>query len=226
MKTTIIGFGYKARQGKDTAASAIVKECGALTDIRIYHLADALKVEVFDAIFTARLAPVAPFLTTKELKAISKGKASAAIHGTGLRFSTDLSDGAKISLINDHKDELRKLLQLWGTEVRRAVDSWYWISLVQAKIDADHPTFALVPDIRFKNELGWIRGQRGYAIKVTRQNAPSETFVASHQSESELDGVDFDFTIDGLDGDVTNTERKAVSLFTEIAFTNKQCQLR
>lgn len=46
MKTTIIGFGHKARQGKDEAAKAIMEAHGGHLDIRRYGFADALKREV------------------------------------------------------------------------------------------------------------------------------------------------------------------------------------
>lgn len=45
MSTLIIGFGYRARSGKDTAVKAILEGRNGL-DVRRYGFADALKAEV------------------------------------------------------------------------------------------------------------------------------------------------------------------------------------
>src|SRR5271156_4899474 len=48
-KMLLIGFGYKARRGKDTAISAILEARSHLRDIRRYAFADALRDEVHAA---------------------------------------------------------------------------------------------------------------------------------------------------------------------------------
>lgn len=46
----ILGIGYKARQGKGTAAQAIIDAHKSLLDIRGYGFSDALKDELYDAL--------------------------------------------------------------------------------------------------------------------------------------------------------------------------------
>ena len=41
--TTTIGFGYRARSGKDTAVAEIIKQRSKVYDIRKYSFADALR---------------------------------------------------------------------------------------------------------------------------------------------------------------------------------------
>ena len=60
---------------------------------------------------------------------------------------------------NTDKEQFRLLMQWWGTEFRRnMVDKDYWIKKVQSWIDK-HPEVdvILIPDLRFKNEIEWIK---------------------------------------------------------------------
>jgi hypothetical protein len=45
----LIGFGHRARMGKNTAAQAVLEACPLDTDVHLYAFADALKMEVRSA---------------------------------------------------------------------------------------------------------------------------------------------------------------------------------
>lgn len=116
----------------------------------------------------------------------------------------------------------RLIMQIYGTEIRRNLDSKYWINKVLDKIHriADYNirknVDIIVPDGRFKNEikLGEDLNSLRYRVLTVRLEAPNsvikdrikndpndqeeiskETF--SHSSETELDDFkDFDFFVD------------------------------
>ena len=92
---------------------------------------------------------------------------------------------------NKTRPEVRKLLQWWGTDLRREQDSNYWIKRLENKIAAiptlkDERHVFLVPDIRFHNEADWIRQQGGYLIKVNRAGLVN---IDTHASEANVSSI-------------------------------------
>ena len=133
----------------------------------------------------------------------------------------------------------RLIMQIYGTEIRRSLDSKYWINKVLDKI---HRIFddnigknvdVIVPDGRFKNEikLGEDLDSSKYKVLTIRLEAPTaviksrikndpndqeeiskETF--SHSSETELDEFkNFDFFVDTTNQNmVESTMKKLLDL--------------
>lgn len=128
----------------------------------------------------------------------------------------------------------RLIMQTYGTEIRRSLDSKYWINKVLDKIHriSDYNirknVDVIVPDGRFKNEikLGEDLNSLRYRVLTVRLEAPNdvikdrikndpndqeeiskETF--SHSSETELDEFrDFDFFVDTTDQDMVESTMK------------------
>lgn len=72
----------------------------------------------------------------------------------------------------------RLALQLMGTEVGRNVFGQnLWIHALENKIDKDENY--IVTDVRFQNEIDWIRGQKGIIIEIRRGELPRWYKVAS-----------------------------------------------
>lgn len=130
----------------------------------------------------------------------------------------------------------RLIMQIYGTEIRRSLDSKYWINKVLDKI---HRIFddnigknvdVIVPDGRFKNEikLGEDLDSSKYKVLTVRLEAPTaviksrikndpndqeeiskETF--SHSSETELDEFkNFDFFVDTTNQNMVESTMKKV----------------
>lgn len=197
----IFGFGHKARHGKDTVAAAI-KEARGLTassarrltassdptqwigkyDIRIYSFAGELKREVNE---NAKMAGGMRNLFDDGLR----------IPGAGYMQTTGnflaLPDWVQYDPNPDWSDPLcpmgkqRTLLQWWGTEYRRNADQDYWVNKLKARLAEDKPEIALITDMRFPNEMTFIK-EYGDTIKVLRAGAAS---VNEHISEKALDHV-------------------------------------
>jgi hypothetical protein len=203
----ILGIGYKARQGKGTAAQAIIDSQKAELDIRGYGFGDALKREVNAAAVEAG----GMFALFNEL-----ALTGAPLPG-GQRIK--IPDWVKYEPEPDMTDPLsplgkhRTLLQWWGSEYRRAQDSFYWVKAMRDTLKAEMPQVAVISDMRFKNEMLWVKANQGFTIKVSRLGFNDFSTNPSHHSESELDNAPFDFEIQHSEGDVGELEKCAVEVF-------------
>ncbi len=98
-----------------------------------------------------------------------------------------------------YPDEIRKLLQWWGTELRRAQDEEYWSKkgIAEAKRLAALVHLVVVTDVRFANEVDVIHeaGGRVYevvAADVVRRERLGGELPPAHASE------EIDFDTDGI----------------------------
>lgn len=111
-----------------------------------------------------------------------------------------VSERRVLQWIEDNKSNrkwVRKLLQIWGTEVRRNLyGQYYWISKFLNEINnarCEGCRLIVVPDMRFKNEFTCIRGMlNGKTIKVVRGGLANKD---SHISENDIRDMQFDFTV-------------------------------
>jgi hypothetical protein len=201
----LIGFGYKARRGKDTAIRSIIEARGQGKDIRRYAFADALRDEVH-----------AEMRSTSEYFGLTyRGALARLCESAGVPFDTN----APADEQNPHGKQ-RALLQWWGTEFRRASDPHYWLKRMRERIEADGPYVALISDVRFLNEFEMIRSAGGYMVRVEREGFEVEAPVAQHVSERELDALGdsaWDATIWALDGDMEELRIGAVEVYDSMA---------
>lgn len=136
----------------------------------------------------------------------------------------------------------RLIMQTYGTEIRRNLDSKYWINKVLNKIhrisdnNIGKKVDIIVPDGRFKNEikLGEDLDSSKYRVLTVRLEAPNEVIKSrikndpndqeeisketfSHSSETELDDFkDFDFFVDTTNQNVVeSTIKKLLDLTKE-----------
>jgi hypothetical protein len=118
--------------------------------------------------------------------------------------------GFTTSFIEEHKQEFRTLLQVWGTDFRRCFcGSDYWINKMDAiiKKSAKFYDILFVTDLRFKNEANFIKSVGGFVVHVERrvQEDPEATDQShTHVSEKDMDDYsDFDYV---LNNDKTEPE--------------------
>lgn len=79
----------------------------------------------------------------------------------------------------------RQLMQLWGTDYRRAQDPDYWVKKAKAKIDATEGLI-FIDDVRFESEAWMILNNGGAVIRVDRPGGPRIS-TPWHASECGLD---------------------------------------
>jgi len=182
----IIGFAGKAASGKTTAANylqtclagetsiipmamvlrdeveAFLRRCGADGHVPLVYGSQEDKVRVFH------------IDTALALAACDRWAGFVAEQG-------DIQDRPGLTAVT-----VRRLLQWWGTEYRRAQDSDYWTKawgrkIEQYELDRAH---ILVDDVRFMNELEVIRVHGGLIVKIER---PGFSGANNHSSETSLD---------------------------------------
>lgn len=84
--------------------------------------------------------------------------------------------------MENYKEKWRWLLQGWGTEYRREQAKDYWIHKLMDNIELD-ANLIVIPDVRFYNELDWIKSNGGEVIYINR---PNITHSDKHSSEAKV----------------------------------------
>lgn len=198
---TVIGFGYAARSGKDTAARTIIEERGDLYDIRRYAFGDALKREV--------------------------NREAEKHGGMWALYQWIIRNFPNARIAYDHEPDMtdplcplgkqRSLLQWWGTEYRRAQDHFYWVRQLSTQLMAEDPQFALITDVRFDNELAFVKAIGGHTVKVTRHGVQAtDLLMRQHRSETELANAAFDYEIETPYDGLQELKHDAVAIFDMI----------
>ena len=232
-KVFVIGFGSKARQGKDTSAE-FIKELRK--DVYIIHFADAVKEECsnpkkeFPLISETTVNGIPMYLLLDSgnnfqsfyKEQLPKLQKIFTDRGINQYFAMDKKDG--------------DILQFWGTDFRRKhVDGEYWVKKVDEKIqdiitiiantEETEPVYILVPDTRFKNECTYIKSwnatkiAKGFYVNVRRYNEDGTRYVSNdrdpnHPSEIELDNVEPDYYLDAFN--LTELKQKVETLLMKI----------
>lgn len=159
----IIGLSGYARSGKDTAADRLVER----HMFTRYSFAAPMKEAMY------KLNPIVH---------------SDQIGNFRYKYLVDVYglDSAK-----DSHPEIRRLLQVFGTEVGRDMfGTNFWVDLTLNSIKEDR---VVISDVRFKNEADAIRSIGGQVWRINRNGVGP---VTDHASEVDLDLYDFDFIID------------------------------
>lgn len=122
----------------------------------------------------------------------------------------------------------RYLLQWLGTDVGRKLDSYRWIKRLKKTLDEELPPVAVVADIRFPNEMLWVKANHGVMIRVERKGYTDGRTLLDpnykpHSSETALDrlpeGLAFDYEIAVEDGNVDELKNDAAEVFRLIVET-------
>jgi len=118
------------------------------------------------------------------------------------------------------KEKDPRLLQIVGTEVFRRLDPDVWVNALCYQIAEEKPAVAILSDMRFPNELAFVR-QYGIGVRVTRLNADGSIFIspdraADHPSEIALDVAEFDYEYVAQSGDLAPLREAANVLLEKV----------
>lgn len=93
-----------------------------------------------------------------------------------------------------HKEKFRMLLIWWGTEWRREqFGADYWVKKVYETTLGlpDEYVVCVIPDVRFQNEVDFIRSNGGVIVKIHRKGFDG----LNHVSETGVDSITADFEL-------------------------------
>lgn len=85
---------------------------------------------------------------------------------------------------------VRELMQQFGTEIIRKMNSDAWVNASMAKLDREKLDFVVFIDTRFPNEVNAIKDRGGKVIRLTR----NEDSFSNHESELILDRENYDWS--------------------------------
>jgi len=182
----ILGFAGKAASGKTTAA----KHLAPLLDREtlIVPMAMVLRDEVEDFLRGCAAEEYVPLVygdQDDKLRVFYLDETKALRQCPQWQTFIDENEA-----IQDRPGQtalsVRRILQWWGTEYRRAQDPDYWTKAWERKVRHFDLTriHVLVDDVRFMNELIAIKGLRGLILKIER---PGFAAAGNHASETSLD---------------------------------------
>ena len=203
----IIGFAGKAGSGKTTAARYLLDH----KDIRIVILpmAAMLREEIEAFLREVGAQEGLPLVygdQDDKLKIFSVDREKAL--NVCPEWSQFVAMNAEIQVRSDQTAvTIRRLLQWWGTEYRRAQDPDYWTKAWERKLAGLNldETHVLVDDVRFINELETLKKHGGFFIRIVR---PGFNGANDHSSENSLDNyADWDLVIEN-DGSLTNFKQQ------------------
>src|ERR1019366_6100180 len=67
-----------------------------------------------------------------------------------------------------NKPKFRTLLQAWGVYRRESLGEDYWVKQLIIKLLKSEAELALITDVRFQNEAGYIKEMGGSLVRVSR----------------------------------------------------------
>lgn len=183
----LIGIAGKAATGKTTAARFLKDMLPGTT--LIIPMAMVLREEVEDFLRSIGADEFVPLVHGSQEDKVRKfsvltARALAACPRWPhfVAENREIQECPELSVIT-----VRRILQWWGTEYRRAEDPDYWTKAWGRKIEQYDLTSLniLVDDVRFMNEVNVIRAHGGRLVKIER---PGFTGANNHSSETALDG--------------------------------------
>jgi len=207
-KQIILGFGNKARQGKDTAASGIEEWVKAAQFGNILHVgfADALRIEVSEAIKNCG--------GDVELL-LAQGPEP------GIRFPSwvKATPNPTIEPLSPYGKHAT-IMQWWGTNYRREQNPNYWVDKFKERV-VGFEGVVVAGDVRFVNEAIAITELGGFTANVRRLNEDGTQYFdssrpAGHQSEIELDTWNWDYRIIAKSGQVELVKAQAVQILFDV----------
>ena len=205
----IIGFAGKAASGKTTAAKFLLQQ--ESLQIKVIPMATMLREEVVQFLQQAGADEYVPLVFGDQKDKVtvfyideSKALASCEKWADFATAHAEIQDRKGFSAVS-----VRRILQWWGTEYRRAQDPDYWTKAWERKLATVdlQSTHVLVDDVRFINELKVIKKHGGVFVRVVR---PGFDGANNHSSENSLDGYQgWDLVIDN-NGSLDEFKQKIV----------------
>lgn len=93
----------------------------------------------------------------------------------------------------------REFLEHFGTKIVRKIKTDAWVSATINKINYENPQLAIIPDVRFPNEVKAIKESGGTVIRLARNVHDSKVECETVLDRDRFDWSNFDVVIDNTD---------------------------
>lgn len=205
----LLALSGKLASGKDSLALGTMERLGVKEPIHVYF-GDSIKNEINQTIALLNSLNRPSVEQFAKLIEIEQGVSSVHLAEIAELLIFDYEHNHKLEA-RDRTPNMRRVLQLWGTEVRRGQDPLYWVNktLKKALTYALNGYSVYLTDARFPNEvapsqeIGFVVGRVEITTEVQQERLFSRDAMAidptatAHSSETSLDGyLGFDFVID------------------------------
>jgi len=124
----------------------------------------------------------------------------------------------------NEKEIIRPLLVCWGTEIiRKQIDKDYWVNKIKkiAQTNRKNRITSIITDVRFENEINWIKKEKGLSIFIERENVGPKNTDELHHTLPLKEKCDLTFTWPTLKNFKTEGKNLALSFLKE----NNLCHL-
>ena len=130
--------------------------------------------------------------------------AESGIKTKTLSFANELKESVNKFLVeqtgisaftddDNEKSTIRPFLVCWGTDIMRKIDNKVWINKLESNLEKD--CVNIVTDLRFTNELEWLKENKGFSIMLDRQGIePANTYEVINNAEIS-NNVDLNFSV-------------------------------
>lgn len=190
----IIGITGYMRSGKDAAAEVLSHKYGYIR----YGFGDTLRTELKQRF---------PMLLEELCELANEAERQVAAHRP---LSTYKVYNINTLLQAKPTAAVRRLMQEYGTDVRRRDNPNHWVDAWKAGVRdlGMHDPFVVAPDVRFHNEAAVIREMGGVIWRIARPGVGA----SRHQSEQEQIDIQVDATIFN-DGTLEELEAQVCNLW-------------
>jgi hypothetical protein len=220
----LLGFGNKARHGKDGCAASMIDHLAVRATLAkrygsVSRPPEVLKLGFADALRRESSAAIAVAAGIERLLENGfRDDVSGSWVDIPAWVTADPNPEMGLPFLPFGKHA--KLLQWWGTDYRRNQRPNYWTDQVEQQI-VGFEGLVLVTDCRFLNEVALIKKLGGYTVNVTRLNENGTLFAdpsrpATHISEIALDDYNWDFFIKVKNGDQALKSEYAITLLEHL----------
>lgn len=193
--TPIIGISGRMRAGKDTVAKILIKQ--GFTKVAF---ADPLR-EALEALD--------PWIIPNHEEREYPGSGMGGAFLSTLRATHSWEDLKN----SPWSDEVRRLMQRFGTEVGRdTFDPGFWVDRWASAISKLDTLRVVSPDTRFSNEADAIKRRGGFVLEVQRPDL-ARGVNSEHVSETNLPEPTHVIVNDGTLADL---ERKTLDFLAEV----------
>lgn len=106
----------------------------------------------------------------------------------------------------------REFLEHFGTKIIRAIYHNAWSEFTLKKIAKEQSSIAIIPDVRFPNEVDAIKNQKGIVIRLTRNVYNSTSEAECALDESNYDWSNFNYVIDNSQSSLSELSNNLIQI--------------